>query len=158
VIGLPGDTIATRDGALVLNGKPVVRTRIGDVAIPVSANTPCRAVTPRVADGQCLFTAYWETLPGGRSYVVLDQVANPVVDEFGPVRVPDGHLFLMGDNRDDSADSRISPVLGGMGFIPTEALVGRALVTFWSTDGSASWILPWTWFSAARWGRIGNRH
>ncbi|GLR48400.1 signal peptidase I [Sphingomonas astaxanthinifaciens] len=158
VIGLPGDTIATRDGQVILNGTPIARQRIAPVAIPLSANSPCRAVTPREAAGNCLYDAWRETLPEGRSFTVLDQVDNPVVDDFGPVKVPAGHVFMMGDNRDDSADSRISPALGGMGFVPEEALVGRALVTFWSTDGGAQWLLPWTWFGAARWDRIGMRH
>lgn len=158
VIGLPGDTVATVNGQLVLNGKPVSRQAIAPVAVPVSPNSPCRAVVPRVEGGRCLFDAYRETLPNGRSHVVLDQTDNPVVDDFGPVTVPQGNLFLMGDNRDDSADSRIPPSLGGMGFVPMEALIGRAMVTFWSTDGSAQWSKPWTWFSAARFDRIGNTH
>jgi signal peptidase I len=62
----------------------------------------------------------------------------------------------MGDNRDDSADSRYSPMVGGVGFLPTEKLIGRALVTVWSTDGSASYLLPWTWFTALRGSRLGN--
>ena len=158
VIGLPGDTVATSGGRVILNGRPLATRPIGDIGVSVSPNSPCRAVQPREAGGQCLFPAFRETLPNGRSYVVLDQVDNPVVDDFAPVRVPEGHVFLMGDNRDDSADSRIAPEAGGMGFIPMEALVGRAAVTFWSTDGSASWLLPWTWVSAARWDRIGAAH
>jgi signal peptidase I len=131
---------------------------LGPVGVRISPNSPCRAVEPRVSGDLCLFTAVRETLPGGRSYVVLDQFDNPSVDDFGPVRVPAGQVFVMGDNRDDSADSRIAPELGGMGMVPHEALVGRAMTTFWSTDGSASWLLPWTWFSAARWERIGSGH
>ncbi|WP_240309548.1 MULTISPECIES: signal peptidase I [Sphingomonas] len=164
VIGLPGDTIATRGGVLILDGKPVERVRLPDLKLPVSANTPCRQITPQGVTmapppGQdCHFTAYRETLPGGPSYVVLDQVDNPLADEFGPVEVPAGTVFMMGDNRDDSADSRFSPASGGMGFVPLEHLVGRALVTFWSTDGSAEWLKPWTWFTALRAHRIGQVH
>ena len=62
----------------------------------------------------------------------------------------------MGDNRDDSLDSRYSGFEGGIGMVPMENLIGRASFTFWSTDGSASWVRPWTWFNALRTSRIGN--
>jgi signal peptidase I len=162
VIGLPGDTIATRGGTLVLNGRPVRRESLGRFAMPVSPNSPCRVVPPGVpfvrqgsGGPECLYPLYRETLPGGRSYQVLDQVANPIADEFGPVSVPQGHVFLMGDNRDDSADSRFAAP-DGMGYVPIEALVGRAEIVFWSTDGSAEWLKPWTWFTALRGDRIGE--
>ena len=157
VIGLPGDLVGTSNGRVILNGKAVPTTPLDLLGVPISANSPCRAVQPKVEDGQCLFAAKRERLDG-KAHVVLDQIDNPAVDDFEPVRVPAGHLFLMGDNRDDSADSRIAPEADGMGFVPVEALVGKAMMTFWSTDGSSSWLLPWTWFSAARWDRIGMRH
>jgi signal peptidase I len=164
VIGLPGDTIAVQDGMLVLNGRPITRQELKPFAVPMSDNSPCKVVppaTPMVTSlgpgrNYCLYPAYRETLPGGPSYAVLDQVDNPRADDFPAVKVPPGQLFLMGDNRDDSLDSRFSPSEGGIGFVPVENLVGRALVTFWSTDGSASYVKPWTWFTALRGNRIGN--
>ena len=163
VIGLPGDTVEMRGGMLVLNGRPLPRRSLPPFALPISANSPCKVVPPaspfvaRVESGTyCLYPAYRETLPGGPSYTVLDQVENPRADDFPATRVPPGHVFLMGDNRDDSFDSRFTPAEGGIGLVPVENLVGRALVTFWSTDGSASYVKPWTWFTALRGGRIGN--
>ena len=163
VIGLPGDTVEVRDGALILNGKPVRRDKLPPARVPVSANTPCKVVPPNtpalVESGNgrfCLYPAYRETLPGGPSYTVLNQIDSPRADHFPAVKVPPGNLFVMGDNRDDSADSRFLPADSGVGFLPVENLIGRATVTFWSTDGSASYLLPWTWFSALRGSRIGN--
>jgi signal peptidase I len=163
VIGLPGDTVAMSNGQLFLNGVEVARRRLPPFKLPLSANTPCRTVPPAVArqvthlgQAYCLYPAYVETLPGGPSYTVLDQVQHGPGDDFGPVRVPAAHLFVMGDNRDDSLDSRFPPFEGGVGMLPADHLIGRALVTFWSTDGTASYLKPWTWFSSLRAGRIGN--
>ena len=160
VIGLPGDSVATRAGQVILNGRPITRRSLSSGAIPLSPNSPCRTVGPaaRRADLACAYPAFRETLPNGRSFVVLDQGNVGAADNFAPVIVPAGSLFMMGDNRDDSADSRFSPALGGMGFVPMDALVGRAMLTFWSTDGSASWLLPWTWVTALRADRLGDRH
>ena len=165
VIALPGDRVAVRGGRIVLNGLPVRREEAPRFAMPISPNSDCKVVPPATAftqnrDGEfyCLYPAYLETLPGGPSYTVLDQVDIARADEFSEVTVPEGHVFLMGDNRDDSLDSRYSTTEGGIGFVPVENLVGRALVTFWSTDGSAVYWKPWTWFSSLRAGRIGNRY
>ena len=162
VIGLPGDTIAVSAGELILNGRKVPRTLLRPVAVPISANSPCKVPVGGVAvvassggTQQCIYRAFRETLPGGPSYTTLDQIDGAIGDDFAPIRVPLGHVFMMGDNRDDSADSRFSTATGGVGFVPVENLIGRAAVTFWSTDGSASYVLPWTWFSALR-DRIGN--
>ena len=162
VIGVRGDTVELRRGRLILNGRPVARSPLPPYKLPVSANTPCNMVppaTPQVVQvgrqPYCVIPAYRETLPGGPSYTVLDQTLTEA-DDFGPVKVPAGRVFLMGDNRDDSLDSRFPTDVGGIGMVPVENLIGRAKVTFWSTDGTASYWKPWTWFSALRGRRIGN--
>ena len=107
-------------------------------------------------DRVCVYPTYRETLPNGASYPVIDQVDRAIADNIPPTMVPAGKLFLMGDNRDDSLDSRFTPAEGGIGFVPIENVVGRATIAFWSTDGSASYVKPWTWFSALRADRIGK--
>jgi signal peptidase I len=163
VIGLPGDTVAVRAGQLFLNGHVVKREKVPAYQMRVSHNSPCKVVppaTPFVASvagrAYCVIPAYRETLPGGPRYTVLDQVDDGFADNFPETRVPEGHVFLLGDNRDDSLDSRFSPAEGGIGMVPVENLIGRASATFWSTDGSASYWMPWTWFTALRIERIGN--
>ena len=163
VIGLPGDTVAVRNGQLILNGRPVPRRPLPPARVAITSNSPCRTIPPSaptiaVLNGQpnCLYHSYLETLPGGPSYTVLDQVDHGAADDFPVTTVPEGRVFLMGDNRDDSLDSRFPTYEGGIGMIPTQNLIGRASFTFWSTDGSASWFKPWTWFTALRGSRMGN--
>jgi signal peptidase I len=103
----------------------------------------------------CRYPRFRETLPSGRSYEVLDQVDGRA-DETPVYVVPEGHYFMMGDNRDDSSDSRFSLEQKGVGLLPSDYVVGRAQIAFFSTDGSSSWWKPWTWFSAARWNRVGR--
>ena len=159
VIGLPGDRIAVRGGQLVVNQEPVPRRAVGTISFPVSANMPCKQTDTGIdATANCRYPAYRETLPNGRSYMTIDQVQGGPADDFGPVTVPAGHLFLLGDNRDDSADSRFSIRDGGIGLVPIERLVGRAAYGFWSTDGSAHYLKPWTWFGALRTDRIGRSY
>ncbi|MDB5670206.1 MAG: lepB [Alphaproteobacteria bacterium] len=166
LIGLPGDRIQVQGGRLILNGRPVPKLRIADYLMPRSANSPCRYVHPEgelplVIDrgrAYCRYARYREILPGGRSYEVLDQIPNGEGDDTSIYVVPAGHYFMMGDNRDDSEDSRFPLSVGGVGFLPDDNLIGRAEVTFFSTDGNSAWTKPWTWASAARWSRIGGTY
>ncbi len=160
VIGLPGDTVQMVGGVLLLNGIPVPKQRVADIEIPVSPNTRCRfqQFEALTSDGRqvCRYPQFRETLPGGRSYNVLDLGMTPQ-DDTPPIVVPADSLFLMGDNRDNSMDSRFPAVAGeGIGIVPQKNLVGRATIMMFSTDGSASFVKPWTWFTAARWHRIGG--
>lgn len=163
VIGIPGDVVAVRNGILFLNGRAVPRKPLPPFRMPISQNSPCKVVPPAqpivsATGGQsyCVYKAFEETLPSGDSYTVLDQVDSGPADDFPSQRVPPDHLFLMGDNRDDSLDSRFPSAIGGIGMVPIDHLIGRATVTVWSTDGSAVYWKPWTWFSALRATRIGN--
>ena len=128
-----------------------------DFLLPETPNTHCYGPQFResVSDGsaRCRYPQYRETLPGGKSYNVLD-LGTTSADDTQLYTVPEGKLFLMGDNRDNSSDRRLEA--GGFGFVPLENLVGKATVSVFSTDGSANWFLPWTWFTAARPKRIGE--
>ncbi len=160
VIGLPGDTVSVVGGQVVLGGTPVPRVAVADALIVQSPNTGCEwggeLVQRDDGGAACRYTAFRETLPGGKSYTVLDFGMTPG-DGFAPKTVPEGMMFVMGDNRDNSRDSRFDAAEGdAVGLVPQDLLVGRASIIVWSTDGSADWLLPWTWFSAARWDRIGD--
>lgn len=161
VIGLPGDTVAVVGGQLVLNGELVPREQIADFDVPISANTSCAwggdEVTLDEGGIICRYRRFRETLPNGTTYEVLDFGLKPSHDTFAEKIVPEGAMFVMGDNRDYSQDSRFKALSGdGVGMVDQDLLVGRATILMWSTDGSAEWVKPWTWFTAARWSRIGN--
>jgi len=161
VIGLPGDRIEVRGGAVILNGVPLERRQVADTLLPVDTNSACsdteypgaRQVLP---DGRliCRLPTFRERLPSGRSYDTVDLGWSPG-DNYGPITVPAGHVFMMGDNRDRSADSRFpADQLGLDGAVPWEKLGGRAEFVTFSLDGSAT-LNPLTWVRSLRWGRAG---
>jgi len=172
VIGLPGDIVQMKNGVLLLNGQMVQRKRLADFTVRVSPNmmkaakdagSPYACYHPQFekvdenGETLCHYPHYQETLPGGKSYRILDLLPGQPGDTTEAFVVPEGHVFLMGDNRDRSADSRFPANEGGaIGIVPQENLVGKAWFSVFSTDGSASWLLPWTWVTAARWDRIGE--
>lgn len=164
VIGLPGDRVAVRDGEIILNGERVPRTRIADFLEPMREADDCRIGPGRelmpdedaAGNPVCRTPRYRETLPGGRSYTVLDAGDVPA-DNFAEITVPERSYFLLGDDRDRSADSRFAARRGGgVGIVPEDNLVGRAWFVFWSTDGTGSWWNPVSWFTATRWNHIGK--
>jgi len=123
LIGLPGDTVQIRAGRLWLNGTGVPTAPAPDFVVPDDVFGPGCPPGPRAAP--CTVTQILETLPGGQSYPVLDQAATQF-DDTGVINVPDGHVFVLGDNRDNAADSRLSRTAGGPGLIPLTAI--RAVV------------------------------
>ncbi len=160
VIGLPGDTVQMKNGTLWLNGAAVEKVQIAPHAIKESPNTNCMAFPMfRVVEGdgaaRCYYPEFRETLPNGRSYDVLDMGLTEQ-DDTQPVIVPEGHIFVLGDNRDNSRDSRFAPEDGGLGLLPVENIVGRAEFITFSLDGSTQIVDPRTWIGAFRAGRAGQ--
>ena len=163
VIGLPGDRIEVRGGIVILNGVPIKRGAKQSRMIPVDENTPCSDGTydgliRDGANGQrfCDMPVYRETLPNGRSYDTIDLRSDSQGDYFAAMTVPENHVFLMGDNRDNSSDSRFSIDQGGLGGpVPWENIGGRAEFITFSLDGTSRLTNPISWFSALRSGRAG---
>jgi signal peptidase I len=140
VIGLPGDKIQMKNGRLFINNKMVKREKIGDYIQTDDGGNLRRTVR------------YIETLPNGKTHEILEEWGDKgPLDNTGVYEVPAGHYFAMGDNRDNSQDSRVRPQVG---FIPKENLVGRAEVLFFSTNGGARIWEFWKWPVAMRFKRF----
>jgi signal peptidase I len=133
VIGLPGDRIKMTDGELYLNGVPVPRHKLGTATADFHGR-------PQV------FVRYSESLPDGRTHVIQKLAGHQPLDDTPEMTVPPGHYFMMGDNRDDSLDSRVPADEDGVGMVPEENLVGRADVVLFSRDPKVAW------WDVAHWG------
>jgi signal peptidase I len=138
VVGLPGDKIQMIDGVLNINGTPVKRERVEDYVSDEDG------VAQRIKQ-------YRETLPNGVSYVTMDLTENGFLDNTQVYTVPPDHYFMMGDNRDNSTDSR---VLSQVGYVPYENIIGKAQIIFFSLrDGTHAWEI-WRWPWDVRWSRL----
>nr|WP_083842495.1 signal peptidase I [Bradyrhizobium sp. ORS 375] len=131
VVGLPGDRIQMHDGVLHINGRPVPRERLADIAGEEACGGTAGAVK-----------RWRETLPNGVSHETIDCLDHGAFDETNAITVPDGHLFMLGDNRDNSTDSRMSQI----GTIPVENIIGRFGMIFFSRDPGGEGAAPRTRF------------
>ena len=148
LIGLPGDTIRMQDGILILNGVPVPQRPDGAFHEAMAPQGPGGRL-PRCANRprrgeDCAKPRAIETLPNGASYAVLDVTDRSPADTTREFVVPAGQVFVIGDNRDNSLDSRYGQAQGGVGFVPLENLIGRADRVLFSSAGSSLWAF-WTW-------------
>jgi signal peptidase I len=147
VVGLPGDRIQMIDGVLNINGVPVRRELIGDASINRDGDP--------VAAGGDNVNSYRETLPNGVSYVAYySTYPGHALDNTDVYTVPPGEYFMMGDNRDNSTDSRVRVDSGGVGYVPFENLVGKAQIIFFSIGGGAAAWEIWYWPWEVRWSRL----
>jgi len=139
VIGLPGDEIQMIHGVLHINGDAIKKERVDDFVMHDPSGRERH------------MARYMETLPNGVTYPVLDLVNAGIGDNTDVYKVPENHFFMMGDNRDNSTDSRF---LSEVGYVPFENLVGRAQIIFFSIDEDASFWQLWKWPTDVRWSRI----
>ena len=137
VIGLPGDHIQMKHDQLYINGQAVPATPLGTVA----------ADDARFISGLDTANLLLENLPEGRTHLMQDMVKDGPVDDTDVYTVPAGHYFMMGDNRDNSEDSRFPMVTGGVDYVPAENLEGRAVLILMSWNKGASLWKPWTWLN-----------
>lgn len=149
LVGLPGDTVQMREGVLYLNGEMVPQTPAGTFEEIYEKQGPLGQL-PRCENGPvgeggiCTSSRATETLPGGRQHNVLNIDENGFADNTDVFTVPAGHYFFLGDNRDNSQDSRFGQAVGGVGFVPAENLIGRADRIIFSSAGR-SMLFFWTW-------------
>lgn len=150
LIGLPGDKVQVREGLIYINDIPVEVTPDGTFEETAAPQGP-HALRPRCANGPvgdggvCIKQKFVETLPNGVSHSILN-IGTQGSDNTPVYEVPEGHYFFMGDNRDNSSDSRVPTIANGVGFVPFENLVGRADRVMFSSAGS-SMLFFWTWRS-----------
>lgn len=155
VVALPGDRIAVKNGQIILNGTPVPQKVEPAMLLPIDLNSPCQGpgfTTVTAPDGtrKCRVPVERETMPNGASYLIIDALPDQPLDNYPEIQVPDDAVFVMGDNRDASADSRASIANQGLGGpVPLANIGGRAEFITYSLDGTASWN-PFTWFGAMR--------
>ncbi|KUP94140.1 signal peptidase I [Tritonibacter horizontis] len=148
LVGLPGDKLQMKDGVLNINGTAVGLMDDGEFTEAMErqgpqGNFPRCENNPVGQGGLCKKSRQIETLPGGTSHAILN-IGNQGSDNTGVYHVPEGHFFFMGDNRDNSADSRVPQQVGGVGYVPLENLIGRADRIMFSSAGR-SMLFFWTW-------------